>query len=756
MGPPPLVVGETTRAGATRPGLGPDDVLLDVKLSVPEPRRGLVSRAALADAARDGGTAAVGVTAPAGYGKSTLLVEWAHRDPRRVGWISLDRYDDDPSTLLLLLASAFERAMPEQAGLAAALRGLDAAAFGRGAAHVGSAFRQAPAPFILLLDDLHELRSPACHDVLDVVLSSIPPGSQVVTASRHDQPHLPRLRAAGDAVELTAPDLALDATAAEHIFTTADVGITPARALDVTERTEGWPVGLHLAALIARDGGDTAWGVTGDDRYVADYLHREVYRRLDPSIQRFLRRTAVLDRLHGPLCDAVLEDPEAQGRLRTLDASNAFLVPLDRRREWYRHHSLFREFLLGELLRDEPGLIEQLQVRAADWFQSHGAPAVAVEYLLATDERDRCARLVADLALTTYGEGRVSTLQRWIRALGDAAIEAYPPLAVLAGWVAASVGHTADAQRWAAVADEATFDPTPTHGGAAFASSRSLLRAMMCAAGPAQMMADAEFAASLEPPWSPWRATALCVLGEAHLVAGEPAPAVSVLEDATAVGLAAGDTVPVVLSESGLALIDMDGGRWDEAAEHVARALSIVDRHALEEYAISLLPFAAAARLAVHQGDLVEADRQVTRAMRARTAATFVLPCLATRGRLELAKVCWTRGDHASARHLLGEIDGLLRLRPELGMLVEEASKFRAMTTPATATAIPRAAPLTPAELRLLPHLQTHLRIGDIAQRLHVSRNTVASEVSAIYRKLGVRSRGEAVQQATLLGLLGG
>ena len=144
------------------------------------------------------------MTAPAGYGKSTLLVEWARSERRPVAWVSLDHVDDDPSALLFLLAAAFERAMPEHAGLAAAMSGLGVSALGRGAPRVASMFSHAPVPFALLLDDLHELRAPACQDVLTVVLSGIPPGSQVVTASRDEQPHLARLRASGDAVELRA------------------------------------------------------------------------------------------------------------------------------------------------------------------------------------------------------------------------------------------------------------------------------------------------------------------------------------------------------------------------------------------------------------------------------------------------------------------------------------------------------------------------------------------------------------------------
>ena len=162
----------------------------------------------------------------------------------------------------------------------------------------------------------------------------------------------------------------------------------------MAERTEGWPVGLHLAALIARESRGEALTITGDDRYVADYLYRESLAQLPEEAHQFLRRTAVLDQLCAPLCDSLLGESGAQDRLRSLEASNLFLVPLDRRREWYRYHALFREFLLGELRRVEPDIVMKLHLRAADWYEANGSPAMALEHLLNTTEQDRCVQLV--------------------------------------------------------------------------------------------------------------------------------------------------------------------------------------------------------------------------------------------------------------------------------------------------------------------------------------------------------------------------
>jgi LuxR family maltose regulon positive regulatory protein len=733
-----------------------DESLLDAQLSIPDPHPGSVSRAGLIRMARASDCRVVGITAPAGYGKSTLLVEWAAGEHRRVAWVALDRLDDDPAVLLTLLASAFARISPGNSDLIADMRGLGVSVLGRAAPRLASALRTSPVPFALMLDDLHELRSPACHDVLGVVISGIPRGSQLVAASRFEQPHLPRLRATGDAFELLTGDLALDATGAEHIFAAAQVSLTRELAAAVTERTEGWPVGLRLAAMIARDSGGEELAVAGEDRYVADYLYREALMHLPPGVQRFLRCTAVLDQLCAPLCDALLAEPGAQQQLRSLEAWSMFLVPLDRRREWYRYHALFREFLLGELRRVEPDVIEKLHLRAADWYQSNGSPAMAVEHLLNTTERIRCVHLVTELILPTYQMGQMSTVQRWLSAVGDSAIEEYPPLAVLAGWITALTGQTAEAQRWATILDAASFDLVPLDGSASFDSARAMLRAIMCPAGPGQAMADASFAVAQEPPWSPWRDAALCLSAEAHLLAGDADRAGVLFAEAATLAAEMSNTDSFVLSESELALLAMDRGRWAAAAEHVERALDAIDEHRVHDYALSVLTFAAAARLAVHRGDLKEVDRQLTQAMRARPTCTFVLPYLAVRVRLQLAKLYRPNGDATTARHLLNEIDDVLSHRPDLGVLVDEVDEIRQILTSSAPAGSAAGAPLSPAELRLLPYLQTHLTIREIAQRLFVSRNTANSEIGSIYRKLGVSSRSDAVHRAMAVGLLGG
>jgi LuxR family transcriptional regulator, maltose regulon positive regulatory protein len=739
-----------------RTGLELDQSLLEAKLSIPEPRSGSVSRDKIIDATRVSDCRVVGVTAPAGYGKTTLLAQWARTEERRVSWVSLDRYDDDPALLLTLLATAYARVSPGNANLVADMGGMGGEALGRAAPRLAAAFQSSLEPFVLMVDDLQELHASACHDALGVAISGIPQGSQMVAASRCEQPHLPRLRASGDAVELERGDLALDVAGTERVFAAAHISLPHEIAVDVTERTEGWPVGLHLAAMIARHDRDKGLKVSGDDRYVADYLYRESMMPLPKKTQRFLRRTAVLDQLSAPLCDALLGESGGQERLRALEASNSFLIPLDRHREWFRYHALYREFLLAELRRVEPELIGKLHRRAADWYELNGSPALAIEHLLSITERDRCVQLVTALILPTYNAGQMSTVQRWLAALGDSAVRAYPPLAVLAGWVTVLTGQTSAAERWASIVDDARFDQVPLDGSASFDSARALLRAVMCASGAEQMMTDAKVAMSQEPSWSPWRDTALVLCAHAHLLATEVDEARVLFTEAVTLGATIGNTDTVIDGEAELALLAMERGAWSEAAERVDRALTVVEEHRLYDYAVSVLVFAVAARLALHQGDVGEADRQITRAMRARPSCTFVLPFYAVRARLQLAKAFSTRGDQSTARHLLREVDEILLHRPDLGALVDQAAEIRLAVTANAQVGATGAAPLTGAELRVLPYLQTHLTIAEIGERLFVSRNTVSSEVASIYRKLGVSSRNEAVELATTLGLVGG
>jgi LuxR family maltose regulon positive regulatory protein len=509
-------------------------------------------------------------------------------------------------------------------------------------------------------------------------------------------------------------------------------------------------------AIIAKDSPGQLGVITGDDRYVADYLYRESLSCQPKEVQSFLCMTAVLDRLSGPLCDAVLEASGGVDMLRRLEASSMFVVPLDRQRRWYRYHALFREFLLGELRRrasDDD--VQKLHLRAADWYEANGSTALVVEHLLQTTETDRSLETVASSWLETYSAGRLSTIQRWQRAIGESGVERYPPLAVEAAWNAVLTGDPAEAERWATFVDSAPFHSSPTCGYSSLDSAKSMLRAAMCADGPEAMRAHATRTLAQEPAWGEYRDTALWLLGEAHLIAGQCAQASNLFSEASSAAERMHHPATIVISRSELAMLAMDRDDWEEGGAHLEIALTAMRENRLQDYLTSVLAHAQAARLALHRGALEDARNRLARAMEGRTLATYALPFIAVRLRLVSAKLHLALAGATAARHLVREIDDLLVRRPALGTLVEQVDDFKHVLASS-----PRAAgeptPLSAAELRLLPYMQTHLTLRAIAERLFVSRNTVNSQVTSIYRKLGASSRREAVDRATAVGLLRG
>jgi LuxR family maltose regulon positive regulatory protein len=707
---------------------------------------GLIARA------RGSGVRVVAVTAPAGYGKSTLLAEWAARETRAVAWVSPDRFDDDPATLLSLMASACAGFSPQVAEVVAEIRPVGRStpgqsALGRSAPLLAAALASTTTPFTLFVDDLQLVDSPGCRDVLEVVLQRVPVGSQVVLASRHEQPHLARLRVTEGLFEIGTDDLRVDAAGARTIFTEAQADVSESDIALLLDRCEGWPAGLFLCAVISRSGGDAL--ATGDDRFIADYLYRECLARLPEDLQQFLRGTAVLEQLSGALCDAVLCDTGSHERLRALEELSLFLVPLDRCRGWYRYHGLFREFLLAELHRADSGQVTGLHLRAASWCESNGLPALAIEHLLAAGERDRAARLIGSTGQRTYQAGQVADLGRWLSELSEATVEAHPRVAVLACWNALLAGEAVDAERWAAMLERIGRGSEDDETGRQLASARAATRAAMCADGPQRALDDAAFAVASEPPWSPWRDQATYLYGSTLLLVGDVETAKRAFADRRSTTTAAG-----VLCEADLAALAIDAGDWHAAARHADTAASAIAANHMDDYSTSALGFAVAARVALHDQDLPRAERLLALGMQARTLCTYVLPFLALRARLQLSKAFATKGDRTAARALMREMDDLLSKRPGVGVLVDEIAMHRKELLE-----LPRhdgSAPLSPAQLRLLPYLQTHLSLRDIGERLFISRNTVSTQVTAIYRKLGVTTRSAAVQRATETGLLGG
>ena len=457
--------------------------------------------------------------------------------------------------------------------------------------------------------------------------------------------------------------------------------------------------------------------------------------------------------MSGPLCDAVLDTTGSADLLESLARSNLLTTPLDRRRQWYRLHRLFRELLRSQLERGEPGLAVELTRRAAEWCAGNGLPEPAMEYAMAAGDADRAAGVVVDIALPTYADGRLAELERWFgwfEARGE--VERHAGVAALGAWISALTGHPAAAERWADAARRAPATDGPPGSGVPTEGPQALLRAALCRGGVEQMGTDAELALVLAPTGSAWQATAQLLLGISHLLAGRADQADRQLADAAEVGQDAGvDSAMVALAER--SILAMARGEWPQAEALAERAHAGARATWLERYPSSALLHAVTARLAIHRGDVAQARDDLARAERLRPLLTWALPHLAVQLRLELARSYLALTDAAAARTMLWEVDDLLARRPQLGLLCDQAAELRAQLDTLRMDTVGSSS-LTPAEVRLLRLLGTHYSFREIGGQLYLSQHTVKSQAMSIYRKFGVSSRSEAIHHARDLGLL--
>jgi LuxR family maltose regulon positive regulatory protein len=610
-------------------------------------------------------------------------------------------------------------------------------------------------PVTVVLDNLELLVNQECLDAVAELALRLPEGSQLALASRA-RPSLPEAlsRPRGQLVEVGADELAMDEREARALLERAGARLGDAEVTELLDRTNGWPVGLYLASAAAPDESRRAAGaaVAGNGHPVAGQPPAGLLARLSEPTVAFLTRTAVLDQLSGPLCDAVLQVSGSQQVLASLAGSNLLLVPVDRRHRWYRYHQLLRELLLAELDRREPELVPELHRRAAAWYEGDGRPELAVEHAQAAGDDDRVARLVAALAFPAYAGGRVETARRWFRWFEDRGLgERHPRVAVLGAQLEALLGNAAGAERWAAAAERGRRPAAPD---GALDASVAVLRTFLCRDGMAGMRADAAAAWAGLAPDDPWRATALLMEGIANLLDGQAELADPILGRAAEVAdrLGAAPAASAALGER--ALIAMERRQWEEAGRLAERAVAVLRAGHLEDYAMAAFVHTVAARAALHLRDPARAREHLAEAVRLRPLLTSAMPHRSVQTLLELARAYLALEDVAGARAVLRQAGEIISQRPGLGVLPGQAAELTA-TLDRIGQGTVGASSLTAAELRLLPLLSTHLTLLEIGDRLYLSRNTVKTQAMSIYRKLGVSSRSEAMQRVRDLGLLG-
>lgn len=775
-------------AGPSPDGTVPEPaVLLATKLTAPTLRPQLISRVALVQAlcAGDGRKLTL-LDAPAGWGKTTLLAQWIapERARNQVAWLSLDLADNDPARFWTYVVAAVQKACP----------GLDTCAVELIGVHADP--RQVVLPtllndlaslderIVLILDDYHVVTNRAIHEEMAFFIERMPANLSLVIATRSDPPlPLARLRAGGHLLEIRADDLRFAEGEASRMLNDAlGLGLAAEGIKLLCQRTEGWAAGLYLAALSLEGRSDADSYIrafAGDNRHIVDYLSAEVLDSQPPAIRLFLLRTAVLERLSAPLCDAVLDTSASAAILEEIERDNLFLMPLDSSRHWYRYHHLFGDLLRNELRRAEPALIPRLHERAAAWFRAEGLTDEAVRHLIAGGDVAGGAELVTDRWGAEFNRGWLSTVSAWLDLLPEQTVASHPRLCLARAWIALDRRRLPDAARWIEAAQAGLADYQIRQGRRAAAgpdpagpvgivpadtieAEIAVLRAVQVfkAGDVARAVDVAEQAAHADLGDVPLgRSAAYCVYGAALYWSGRTPDSRAAFSLAVQLSNAAGNLLGRKYSLGYLALIAAGRGQLAEADQLIHQAAEGDRDASAGEHFVDMMPALAMAKVL---------DRRGATAQAADAADRAVVLSLRGGGNLEVANALLVRseilrhlGDPEAARSSAAEASALLRDCPDPGLAREllaaaeeesPGSRSRPAGQDRAVPALPEQ--LTSKELELLRLLQTPLSRREISARLYVSLNTVKTHQRGLYRKLGVTGRAEAIKRARDLGLL--
>ena len=407
------------------------------KLAVPLARPQRIVRQRLLDRLTRGGDwALVLLAAPAGFGKTTLLVDLLAAQAQTssgAAWLTLDAADNDPARFWNYVLAAFRAVYPELGAIQALLSETRLPSIDLVVTELSRALSELQRPLTLALEDYHVIENAEIHTGVAFLLEHRPPLLQLIVSSRADPPlPLARLRARGQLLEFRASDLRFTHDeAAALLDQMLDTRLSREHVDLLSERTEGWAAGLQLAGLSLRtrpeqDHAEFVSMFSGSHRFILDYLVDEVVEHLSIRTQAFLQHTAILTRLSGPLCDAVTRADHGAETLEELERSNLFLNALDDERRWYRYHALFAEALRHRLLRQMPDLVPELNRRAMDWYASHGFTTDAVEHALAAGAWGSAASLIDDVLSDLQSRGEFETVQRWLALIPDEARRQHP------------------------------------------------------------------------------------------------------------------------------------------------------------------------------------------------------------------------------------------------------------------------------------------------------------------------------------------
>jgi LuxR family transcriptional regulator, maltose regulon positive regulatory protein len=760
-------IGQTEAHSGAEDGIEtPAETLVATKLRPPPPRRSLVARPRLLDRLRADHLPKVTlVDAPAGWGKTTLLLDWLSADQakRRFAWLALDREDNDAARFWSYVVEALRTVQPRLGdAVLASLRVPGTSVVHRILPGLINELAELGERTILVLDDYHLVTNAEIHEGIAYLVEHLPTSLRLALATRSDPPlPLPALRVRGELVEIRSSELRFRPEEAVTLLNdTLDLSLGSAECARLQERTEGWAAGLFLAALSLRGRSDASAFIAefaGDDRHVVDYLGSEVLSAQPQEVRTFLLRTSILDRLSGPLCDAVTGAEGSARMLEWIERANLFLVPLDANRRWYRYHHLFTELLRHELETAEPELLPTLHGRAADWLRLQGSVPDAIHHAALAGDFDMAGDLIAFNWAAFLQRGELETVGTWLSWLPAEAVADDPRLCLTRAWIAVNEGRIEQIDRWVeaterAVARQSSGEETMFR--AASEMLRCIHRYMEGDVGGA--IEAARRARELEPDeHAPWRSVGCPVLGIATFWRGEPLAAADILGDAVRRARRAGNNLAVIHASSCLAAIHAERGELEDGERFARTALGLAEEYGLEEHWATTMAHVVHAGTLERRRQLDEADAEASRAV-----------ALSRRG-VAHAEIAYALQAHARARHEMGDAEGARRLLqdaretvescPDPGILVDIlATAEHTLGRASRPTAPPPTSgdELTERELVVLRLLGTELSLREIGAELYVSHNTVKTHCRGIYRKLGAAGREEAFARAREVGLL--
>jgi LuxR family maltose regulon positive regulatory protein len=725
-------------------------VLQATKLHPPRLRRDTVRRDRLTNllvAARPSLTLLV---APPGFGKTSLLADWADRDPRQFAWVTIDAQDNDQTVLWTYIGAALAKVFDPGSSTP---RFIAHAREADPAAAVALELGAEEIECVLVLDDYQLLESDDCHDTVMRFVELSPPNVQIVISTRTDPPlPIARLRAAGELLELRATDLQfVPEESAEFLNRRLGLHLDPDAVGILHERTEGWPAGLYLAYLSMRGSADRRSFVEtfgASNRHVVDYLTEQVLMALDPDTLRFMLSTSIVDRVCGGLADAIAGESGSALRLMELERANVFITPLDERREWYRYHHLLSELLAIELQRRHPDQIPLLHQQAAVWYAGHALPARAVHHAIAAGDLDLAAQIISENYLSFLELGRTATLLNWLEAMPPETIEADRRLGVVRAWTMHFLGRHQDGNRAleGAIRAPAATGPLPD-GASSIDATAALIGAAFPGDDVGRMLRSARQAFELEANRdSPWRVTVHVLLGFAQVRAGLFDEAREPLKLGADVAAAGGMWMDAVGSRTLLGRVEIEIGDPEVAEGFAREAIEMAEEHGLTNTPTFAYGQSILGLILLRRGALEAANEQLTESLPAIRALGEPLSVAETLLALGEARRSLGRRDEGAA--LLREADAIINALHDPGVLRETrgvSARVRART---------RSEQVSRREMEVLRAMSAGASKREAAEQLFVSYNTVHSHVRSIYRKLNAHSLSEAVGRAQELGLL--